>query len=249
MIEEKAFKDAIGLCIGLERQWLYLQRVLRQDLDRDSSLQLLQGILMLMESLERSDTKVKLLQELMSAQDRAEVTENAGGIDTATKSTVQAKCEEIAKKLAKGPRILSRPLTAEPFLAKFFYKEASIYDAPFSDTWRSQKPEEIKLQVQYWLHHLEPVWQAVEMILWLVRSSASFTDIHIESGFFRDGNCPELLKLALVRVQYDEAYIYPVVTIAHRWLVITLYEGKWVDGSYKLSQSNVSLNASIAICR
>ena len=70
MIEEKAFKDAIGLCISLERQWQFLQRVLRQDLDYDSALQLLQGLLILMESLERSDTKVKLLQELMSAQDR-----------------------------------------------------------------------------------------------------------------------------------------------------------------------------------
>ena len=147
-----------------------------------------------------------------------------------------------------GPRILSRHLTADPFLAKFFYKEASIYDAPFADTWRSQKPEEIKLQVQYWLHHLEPVWQAVEMILWLVRSSASFVNIQIESGFFRDSISPELLKLSLVRVQYEGVSVYPVVSIAHRWLVITLYEGKWVEGAYKLSQSSASINASIAVC-
>lgn len=247
--QEKAFKESISLCLILERQWQYIQRVLRQDITKDGALQLLQGLLLLMESLERSDTKVKLLQELMSAQERAIVHEDEGNLDTATRSTVQIKCEEISKRLAKGPRILSRPLTADPFLAKFFYKEACIYDAPFCETWCAQKPEEIKLQVQYWLHHLEPVRQACEMILWLVRSSESYEDITVSAGFYRNGDIDDILKLSLVRVNYTQDNIYPVVSISHKWLVINLYQGQWVESSYQLMQVKDAVELSVAFCR
>jgi len=248
VVQEKAFKDSIAMCLGIERKWLYIQRLMRHDLDEDSSLLLLQSLLMLMETLERSDTKVKLLQELMSSQDRADISEVDGDIDTATKSTVKYKCEDIAKKLAMGPRILSKPLTSDPFLAKFFYKEASIYDSPFCDTWRMQRTEEIKLQLQYWIHHLEPVWQAVEMTLWLVRAPVAYENINIDSGFYRKSGT-NLLKLSLARVQYDAIDIYPVISISHRWLVINLYQGLWHEGSFQVKQLERPQTIGLALCR
>ena len=86
------------------------------------------------------------------------------------------------------------------------------------------------------------------MILWLVRAPVPYKDINITSGFYRESSI-NVLKLSLVRVQYNAKNIYPVISISHRWLVINLYQGIWSKGSYQLMQLESPQSIGLAQCR
>ena len=173
MIYEKGFKDAINLCLDIERQWSCIQGVLSQEVDEYRAISLLSSVLRLMETLSRSDAKVLLIQELNQISEKAlNLSDNVDGVVTA--SSIKIKSEEVAKKLAMGPRILAATLISDPFLSKCYYKQVDIYNSPICDTWKKQTSQEILLQAQYWLHALEVVYQACELVLWVIRASADF---------------------------------------------------------------------------
>lgn len=245
-IEEKGFKESVNLCLAIEQQWLSIQSILALDLDEHSALQLLSSILRLMTTLSRSDAKVLLIQELSSVSEQTELLDNMEGVVEV--SSIKLKCEEVAKKLAMGPRILAAGLIADPFLSQCYYQQINIYDAALCNTWRRQSTQEIKLQVQYWIHSLSVVYQACELILWMMRSRGSFISIAAENGYYRDKEVSDLLRLNLVRIKYLRSDVHPSVSIAHRWLVVTFYSGVWNEGSYQHIQLKDTINAEVALC-
>ena len=235
LVHDFGFKDSVKMCLELERQWLYIQDLLALELDHNLSIQLLSSILKLMDMLSRSDIKVKLIKELTGLHEKLRIIEESESSDEdiSTTTTIKMRCDEISKKLAMGPRILAGPLITDPFLSKCYHRQIDIFDSPPCNTWRLQAPEEIKLQCQYWLHTLDPTWQAIEAILWSLRASAVFQPIHVESGFYRDKNHQDILGLAMVRVRHSIKAMHPVAAISHRWLAVTFYQGSWVDGAYQ----------------
>lgn len=250
-IHEFGFKDSIKMCLELERQWLYVQDILRMDLDPNLSIQLLSSILKLMDMLSRSDAKVKLIKELTGLHAKLRVLEEGGESteeDLSTATKIKLRCDEVSKKLAMGPRILSGPLITDPFLSKCYHRQIDIFDSPECNTWRLQAPQEIKLQCQFWLHTLEPTWQSVEAILWSVRASSSFQSTAITSGFYRDKGQQDLLELMMVRVKHAEKSIHPVAAISHRWLAITFYEGRWVEGAYQHIKYEQDMVVDLSLC-
>lgn len=247
MIYEKGFKDAINLCLDIERQWSCIQGVLSQEVDENRAISLLSSVLRLMETLSRSDAKVLLIQELNQISEKAlNLSDNVDGVVTA--SSIKIKSEEVAKKLAMGPRILAATLISDPFLSKCYYKQVDIYNSPICDTWKKQTSQEILLQAQYWLHALEVVYQACELVLWVIRASADFKPTNASQGFYREQEMQDILKLSLVRIRYDNPRIYPNVSVAHRWLVITFFEGCWQDGAYQHIQLKEDISCELSLC-
>lgn len=247
IIYEKGFKDAINLCLDIERQWRCIQGMLSEEVDEYRSISLLASVLRLMETLSRSDAKVLLIQELNIVAERSlAFSDTTDGVVTA--SSIKLKSEEVIKKLAMGPRILSATLVSDPFLSKCFYKQVDIYNSPICDTWRKQTSQEILLQVQYWLHALEVVYQACELILWVIRSSGGFKSIDVCQGFYKEQEMQDILKLSLVRVRYDNPVTYPNISVAHRWLVVTFFKGSWQDGAYQHVQLKEDVLCELSLC-
>ncbi|MEC7030608.1 MAG: cell division protein ZapD [Pseudomonadota bacterium] len=247
-IHDFGFKDAMKMCLEIERQWLYVQDLLNLDLDSNISIQLLSSILKLMDLLSRSDTKVKLIRELSCIHEKLRLIEEQSETDVTTVSAIKLKCDDISKKLAMGPRILSGPLITDPFLSKCYHRQVDIFNSPPCNTWRQQNTEEIKLQCQYWLHTLEPTWHAIEVILWSVRASSEFDLVQAVSGFYRDKEPKDVLGLSMVRIKHSHKSIHPVAAISHRWLVVTLYHGGWVDGAYQHIKYDEDMKIELSLC-
>jgi cell division FtsZ-interacting protein ZapD len=246
-IQEKSFNESVSLCLTIEKHWLFLQRGLDQGINADKALLLLTYVLRLMELLARSDTKIKLLQELSYFEERIQNLKFDESDDSHVKQAL-LKRDDVVKKLTHASRILAAPLLVDPFLRQFYYRQECLYDSPACETWCAQSEEEIKLQIHYWMHFLTAAWQSVEIILWSIRATGVYQDVTVQSGVYRHEGDSGVLNISLVRVSQPSHIIYPVLSVARRWLVLTLYEGRWSEGAYKHEQLAREHRIQLAVC-
>lgn len=248
-IYEKAFKESISLCLSIERQWLLIQEELAKAIGPGNALHILDRLIHLMEILERNDAKVRLLQELANCGSKIDLLSTSFDGEVLTATKLKDRCDKVSRSLTVASRVLSRNLMSDGFLSRFYYRQENVYDSIYADIWSKQQSKDIKMEVQAWLAELDHVWQAVEMILWLVRSSGHFQEIKVGSGFHRENLVQDIMKISMVRVQRPQLDLLPSLTMAQHWLVITVYKMMWSEGTYQAKQSSEPISVSLALCR
>lgn len=249
-VYEKSFKESISLCLSIEREWILINQTLSHDIVTSEALHILDRLVCLMRILERSDAKVKLLHELAGSYNNFDNMEEAlNRQDEVMLSSLQDSCNQVSRALTTSSRILSRKLISDPFLSKFFYRQESVYSSIHAEIWAKQSNNSIKEQMWHWLKQIENVWHAVEMILWVVRYSGGFKDITVKSGFHRENISEDVLRLSLIRVRRNQVEIFPSLSLAQHWLVITIYQMGWKDGTYQAEQITHDVDLSIALCK
>lgn len=248
-VYEQAFKESVRLILEIENQWLRIHDLIGHDLSPHHSAMVLKELVRLIEMLDRSDIKAKLLQELSNAQQRAVKVKSLGLLDEDSFNEFNYSCESVSKKLAVSSRVLSKALLEDPLLSSLFYKQETIYSSFYCDTWRWQPEEEKKLQISYWLDKLGTIHQAIRLIMWIIRASAQFKTVKIESGFYRDSMIgKDIVDVTLVRINCENANIHPTVSIAKHWVALTLYESAWQGGAYVSESQKTNIDVGVAIC-
>lgn len=248
-IYEKSFKESISLCLAIEREWLLINQSVNRNITPSSALHLLDRLIALLHILERSDAKVKLLHELGNCHAKFDEMEDAFNNEGVMLSTLKEQCNQVSRLLTVSSRILPRKLMSDPFLSRFYYRQEGVYDSTYAELWSRQPEEMIKEQVWHWLNEIESVWNAVEMILWVVRYSGSYREVHVKSGFHRENISEDVLRLSLVRVKRNQVELFPNLSLAQHWLVITAYIMEWADGTYQSKQISHDVNLFIALCK
>lgn len=249
-IYEKAFKESIALCLNIEQQWLLIQEILqKKELTQVSALSALDRLIHLMGVLERSDTKVKLLQELANCEEKILSLAPAFDDGETTTTKLKSQCYDVSRSLTVSSRILARQLMNDVFLARFYYRQENVYESMHAKVWANQSSDEIRGQVCYWLKHLENVWEAIEMILWVVRSTGNFEKVQVQSGFHRENIKNDMMKISLVRINRERLQILPSLTMAQHWLVVTMYETFWDGESYQSKQLEKPTEVLLSLCR
>lgn len=248
-VYEKAFKESISLCLAIERDWILIHQTLQRDIAPSEALHVLFRLIDLMQTLERSDAKVKLLHELTGCYEKFERMESAASQEGVMVSTLKDQCNEVSRALAVSSRILSRQLISDPFLSKFYYRQENVYHSIYAEIWSKQAQENIKEQMYHWLQKIEKVWHAVEMVLWVVRFNGGFKDIQVKSGFHRENISEDVLKLSLVRVKRHQPELFPSLSLAQHWLVITVYQMVWKAEQYESEQITHDVELSVALCK
>ena len=248
-IYEQAFKESVRLILMIEQQWQRIQELIETELSPKSSEMVLNELIRLLEMLDRSDIKVKLLQELTGAQERAAKLFEEDAISEQDFDEFKHSCESTAKKLAMASRVLSKSLLEDPLLSALFYKQTTIYTSFYCDTWRWQSEEEKKLQVSYWMDKLSSVYHAVRLIMWIVRASGQFRSVNIVSGFYRDSMIGrDVLDVSLIRINCESPKVHPTVSIAKHWVALTLYASQWDDGVFRAVSQKEDMTVGLAIC-
>lgn len=248
-IYEKALKESLTLCLSIEREWLLIQEVLDREIGHEEALHVLDRLVQLMVLLERSDAKVKLLNELAHSFEKIDEMEREGGSQVTMLSTLRSRCNQVSKALTTSSRILSRGLISDNFLSRFYYKQDPIYGSIHAEIWSKQSSSILKEQIQYWLSELEVVWHAVEMILWMVRSSGSFSSVMVTAGFHRESIKQDVMRVSMIRVRRDRVDFLPSLTLAQHWLVITVYQMIWEQQAYQMKKLEHDVSLSIALCK
>lgn len=248
-IYEKAFRESIHLCLTIEREWLLIHQSLNSAMSSVDGLHVLDRLIHLMHILERSDAKVKLLQELSRCYARFEEGGDHQMHEGVQLSVLKEKCNEVSRGLTISSRILSRVLMSDPFLSKFYYNQEQVYHSIYAEIWSKQPSASIKEQMHSWLKQLECTWYAVEMILWLTRSGGQFKDIMVASGFHKEDIKQDVMSLSLVRVKRQQPDLFPSLSLVQHWLVITVYQMKWFEQVYHYQQVNEETPLSIVLCK
>jgi cell division FtsZ-interacting protein ZapD len=249
-VYEKSFKESISLCLSIEREWMLINQTLSRDIVTSDALHILDRLIYLMQVLERSDAKVKLLHELAGSYSKFdEMEEVLNHQDEVMLSTLKDSCNQVSRALTTSSRILSRKLISDPFLSKFYYRQENVYSSIHAEIWSKQSNYLVKEQMYHWLKQIENVWHAVEMILWVVRYSGSFKDINVKAGFHRENVSEDTLRLSLIRVRRKQADIFPSLSLVQHWLVVTVYQMGWKDETYQSQQIIHDVDLSIALCK
>ena len=201
------------------RTWLrieFLIQQLRSNLpvrDHASALHFFRNIGDLLDVLERGEVRTELLKELERQQHKLKLWDEVPGVDRSVTENLRQKLKNCGTTLMSAPRI--GQLLREDRLIGLVRQRLSIpggccsFDLPTLHIWLHSPQAQRDAQVERWLDSLQPLTQALDPILELIRNSASFRKQTSLNGFFQDnGEDANLLRLQLAL----ECQVYPQIS-------------------------------------
>ena len=167
----------------------------------------------LLDVLERGEVRTELLKELERQQKKLQAWTDVPGVDVDRIEALRQQLKACGSTLMSAPRM--GQLLREDRLIGLVRQRLSIpggccsFDLPTLHIWLHLPQEQRDLQTGQWLASLQPLVQALTLIMDLVRNSAPFrkqTSLH---GFYQDnGEDADLLRLKLPL----EGQLYPQIS-------------------------------------
>ncbi len=158
---------------------------------------------------ERGEVRSELLKELDRQQRKLQAWEEVPGVDRDRIDSLRQQLKLCASVLMSAPRI--GQLLREDRLIALVRQRLSIpggccsFDLPTLHIWLHLPQSQRDAQVEIWLRSLDPLLQALSLILDLIRNSAQFRNQTSLNGFYQDNaEGADLLRLRLPLV--DELY-------------------------------------------
>ncbi|EHD20146.1 MULTISPECIES: cell division protein ZapD [Brenneria] len=201
------------------RTWLRIELLLQQLhrnhslTDMGSALTFFRAISDLMDVLERGDVRTELLKELERQQQKLLQWSHVPGVDMERIHSLRQQLKTQSGVLMAAPRM--GQLLREDRLIAMVRQRLSIpggccsFDLPTLHIWLYQPQEQREQLVAGWLDSLAPLKKSLDMILELIRHSATFRPQISLNGFFQD-NASEA---DLLRLRIDLAYqLYPQIS-------------------------------------
>ncbi|MBV8045016.1 cell division protein ZapD [Pluralibacter sp.] len=201
------------------RTWLRIEFLVQQlnnnlpIADHASALHFFRNVGDLLDVFERGEVRTELLKELERQQRKLQQWSEVPGVD-------QRRIDDLRQQLkASGSILMTAPrvgqVLREDRLIGLVRQRLSIpggccsFDLPTLHIWLHSSQSTRDAQVARWLESLQPMNQALSLILDLVRNSAPFRKQTSLNGFFQDnGEDADLLRLQLVL----DAQLYPQIS-------------------------------------
>ncbi len=216
VVYEHPLNERIRTFLRLEFLFDRLSYFLPQD-EEWATRATVQGLLDILAISARSDIKTEILKELDS---HAAILERIGqqpGVDTTTLSRVLEELEEVADQVYRLNGQLAQSMRDCEFL-KAISQRSSIpggtcsFDIPQYHHWLIQPHPLRQRRILEWMQDLNPVRDAVALLLSLARGSSDPRDVTATEGFYND-NLDSQAPVQMVRVELDHALeLYPEIS-------------------------------------
>jgi len=190
------------------RTWLRIEFLIQQLSgllpvhDHTTALHFFRNVGDLLDVLERGEVRTDLLKELERQQRKLQAWAEVPGVDNSRIDSLRQQLKHNSTVLMAAPRI--GQFLREDRLVALVRQRLSIpggccsFDLPTLHIWLHMPQEQRDIQVQSWLSSLEPLTQALSLILDLIRNSAPFRKQTSLNGFYQDnGEDADLLRLQL----------------------------------------------------
>lgn len=181
--------------------------------DHASALHFFRNVGDLLDVFERGDIRTELLKELERQQRKLNAWSEVPGVDISRIDALRQQLKNSSSILMAAPRI--GQFLREDRLIALVRQRLSIpggccsFDLPTLHMWLHAKQSQRDTLVESWLASLEPLNQALALILDLVRNSAQFRKQTSLNGFYQDnGDDADLLRLKLDLV----SQLYPQIS-------------------------------------
>lgn len=190
------------------RTWLRIEFLVQQlncnlpVADHASALHFFRNIGDLLDVLERGEVRTELLKELERQQRKLKQWDEVPGVDKSRIDALRQQLKNSSAILMTAPRV--GQVLREDRLIGLVRQRLSIpggccsFDLPTLHIWLHAPQSQRDALTTRWLESLEPMNQALNLILDLVRNSAPFRKQTSLNGFFQDnGEDADLLRLQL----------------------------------------------------
>ena len=181
--------------------------------DHASALHFFRNVGELLDVFERGDIRTELLKELERQQRKLNAWSEVPGVDLSRIDALRQQLKNSSSILMAAPRI--GQFLREDRLIALVRQRLSIpggccsFDLPTLHMWLHAKQSQRDTLVESWLASLEPLNQALALILDLVRNSTQFRKQTSLNGFYQDnGDDADLLRLKLELV----SQLYPQIS-------------------------------------
>ncbi|RWR00520.1 hypothetical protein ED28_18715 [[Pantoea] beijingensis] len=201
------------------RTWLRIEFLLRQleasrsITDHLSALTFFRNTAELLDVLERGELRTEIVKELDRQQQKLRAWSEVPGVDMSLIATLNDRLKQRSATLMAAPRVGQQ--LREDRLIGLVRQRLSIpggccsFDLPTLHIWLHLSQQVRDQQTTAWLETLDPLREALTLILDLIRQSGSFRHQISLNGFFQDNaEDADLLRLQL---KLDDA-LYPQVS-------------------------------------
>ena len=227
---EQPLNETIRACLRLE----YLFAQLKQCEDLSTPLHPISVILDILSVIDRPDLKGKLMNLLGTQEKKLKQLVNHPNVDT---NALEEMLQEI---IHLRETLHTQHHLASDLMQHVFFKslrQQSVHpgglaqcNAPSFTLWQHQPLPDQLSQLKEWLNILQPLKNAVLLILQLTRSSAKLHDRHTESGFYQEKVNSEA-DIQLIRIQVPQQ-ILPEISAGPHLLVIHFTCPQFLEDDY-----------------
>ncbi len=190
LIFEHPLNERIRFFLRLEHLFEKIHFFQRGD-DPWETRSAIEGLLELALLSGRSDLKNELLKELDRIFAVLARVRDQPGVDREALERILSKLEQAAEKLRGLSNHLGQGLRENEFL-KSIAQRSTIpggtcgFDLPQFHHWLAQPLDQRQAQIGSWLQELEPVQEAIQLILSLIRTSSRARQVQAKEGFFQE---------------------------------------------------------------
>lgn len=190
------------------RTWLRIEFLLNQLntllplQDHASALHFFRNTGDLLDLFERGEVRSELVKELERQQRKLQAWVEVPGVDQERIAALRQQLKETSAMLLSAPRI--GQALREDKLIGLVRQRLSIpggccsFDLPGLQLWLNVSQEKRDIQVNNWLNSLEPLNQALKLVLELIRNSSILRKQTSLNGFYQDNaEDSDLLRLKL----------------------------------------------------
>lgn len=216
VVYEHPLNERIRTFLRLEHLFNRIHHFLPQDAEW-ATRAAVEGLIDILGTTARADIKTEILKELDRHTGILERIGKQPGVDTRTLSRVLEELEEVADKVYRLTGQLGQGLREDEFL-KAVLQRSSIpggtcsFDLPQYHHWLQQPHPARVRQMSVWMKGLDPIRDAVALLLSLARGSNDARDHVAENGFFGltlDSQAP----VQMVRVELAEGVdLFPEIS-------------------------------------
>lgn len=162
------------------------------------------GLLDIAAVLARADIKSELLKELDRYKHSLSRMANSPGVDRDRLAHVLENLQNTCDGVRAVNGQLGQALRSNEFLNSIVQRSSIAggsfdFDLPQYHHWLTMPQQERSLQLDDWRHEVSPVYEAVELLLTLIRNSAVPSDEEAATGFYQK-SLPGNVVAQLVRV-------------------------------------------------
>jgi len=212
----------------------------------------LTSLLDIMAIFGRTDLKTEVLKELERHTGTLTRLEKNPEVDRTRLRETLGELETLSEQLHRNGGPIAASLRENEFLSAIQQRSAIAggtcdFDLPGYHFWLEQPAAQRTRDLATWLNHFEAIARAIQLILKLIRESASIKPVTAENGFFQKTLDPNL-PCQLVRVSVDRKvpYFAEISGGRHRFTVRFLSTSE-EDGHLHQTTDNIAFELGCCV--
>ncbi len=246
---EYPLSERIRTLLRMEHLFIQLQHYIHGRSVWDSRVAII-TLFDILDILSRSDIRNEVLKEAEGALNRLKALDQNPNIDTSRLDTIVRALERVITNIHALPGQPGNRLKEIPLLNSIRQRctipgGTCDFDLPVYHQWLEKPLEERQEHLNQWFHEIEPLQQAIELVLKLVRNSTEFKQQTADRGsYLQTLDNSANYQLIRVSVPHDLPWYAEISGSKHRFTLRFLKYS--VDGN---RQAEEDIPFRIAICQ